>query len=149
MGLRALLRAHVGEILGALALATILAAPASAQTVSKQTDARAHSEASSNFIVTEMHITLFKYALNLKPEQMSYWIPVEAALRALSQRQPATFTSVDGAERSSNPGQSANARWKRLAAAALPLIRTFDASQKRSLHTLARTFGFERYLASN
>ena len=137
MGQRAMLRASAGAFCGALVLA--LAAPAAGQTTGKATHARSHSEPTPDIVVTEAHIFLFKYALALRPDQMPYWGPVESALRDLSQQQPTTTGSTGGT----------NTRWKRLAAAAMPLIKTFDASQKRSLHALARAFGFEHFLASN
>lgn len=136
MGQR-LSRASAGAFSCVLALA-IDSSAAVAQTTGKATPSHSRKDAAQDMVVTEAHIFLFKYALALRPDQMSYWTPVESALRDLAQR-PATNASIDGS----------NGRWKRLVAAAGPLIKTFDAGQKRSLHMLARTFGFEHWLAAN
>lgn len=129
------------------ASAAALAAPAFAQTTGKA-DARPRTESPAPVVVSETQIQLFKFALALRPEQERYWGPVEAALRDLS-KSPEQPLKVQRA--SLRPGRKDNpdARYKRLSAAAVPLIKTFDDNQRRNLEVLSRTFKFEHWLAAH
>ena len=95
-------------------------------------------------------VARIKSALHLTPAQEPYWAPVEAALRELARRQ----------ERDANDGlvrrvskrvvqvalNSATAH--RLAAAARPLVKTFDEQQMRTAHGLAQEMGFGPVVAA-
>lgn len=145
MGRRTLLCASALSF--ALALATAIAAPVSAETTGKTTSTPKRVEPSSNIVVSDTQIQLFKYALALRPEQERYWGPVETALRGLSKppEQPSKVQRAGlGAGKKDNP----DLRYKRLSAAAIPLIKTFDESQRSRLEMLSRTFGFEHWLAA-
>ena len=146
MGQRALLRQFGGAIFLAFALAVIFSVTAFGETTGKTTGARGRAELPSNITVSERQIQLFKYALAIRPEQERYWVPVEAALRELGQK-PATAT-VQRASLRTAKADNPNAKFKRLSAAAIPLIKTFDENQRRNLEMLSKTFGFEHWLAA-
>jgi hypothetical protein len=141
------LRAKIGAALCTLALIIAFVAPANGETIGKGTTTGPRADKASDIVVSDTQIQLFKYALALRPEQERYWIPVEAALRNLGQK-----PSEAGVQRASlrpGKGNDPQAKYKRLSAAAVPLIKTFDDNQRRNLEVLSRTFGFERWLAAH
>jgi hypothetical protein len=106
---------------------------------------RQRAEIPSDVVVKEMHITLLKFALNLRPAQEQFWSPVEAALREMAQWQAKGSPEADA---SSRAGSSVAHRLRRIAAMAVPLIKALDENQRRSMMMLARTAGLEMLVAS-
>ena len=150
MGQRAIICALVGTAFGAAALLVPFASPVAAQDVGNVSESRSRVEIPAGIVVTETHIAILKNVLNLRPEQESYWVPVEAALRDLVRWQAMTasqFEMVEYTDTRSIESNSVMTRLKRIAAAAVPLIKTLDKNQKRDVMMLARTFGFEHMLA--
>jgi len=139
--------ATVCVFLSAAALLIAHVSPASAQTTGKVTQARHSADVPSDILVKEMHISLLKFALNLRPTQEPYWAPIEAALREMARWQAAAASEFDSA--SNRSGAAVVMRIKRIAAMAQPLIRVLDDSQRRSLYMLSRSAGLEQLLASN
>ena len=95
-------------------------------------------------------VARIKSALHLTPAQEPYWAPVEAALRELARRQERDPN--DGLVRrvSKRVVQVAlnSATVHRLAAAARPLVKTFDEQQMRTAHGLAQEMGFGPVVAA-
>src|SRR5262249_8015908 len=87
MSVHVFICALAGACLSAAALFLPLIMPAHAQTTGKLAESRAHAEAPTDTVVTEMHIWLIKAILRLRPEQEIFWAPVEAALRELARLQ--------------------------------------------------------------
>jgi hypothetical protein len=127
-----------------MALSILLSSPASAQS-SARTDARQRAEVPSDVVVKETHITLLKFALNLRPAQEPFWAPVEAALHEMAQWQAKGSPETDANGRT---GSSVVHRLRRIAAMAVPLIKALDDNQRRSMMMLARTAGLEMLVAS-
>jgi hypothetical protein len=144
MGKRALASVCVGIFLGAMALSILLSSPALAQS-SARTEARQRAEVPSDVVVKETHITLLKFALNLRPAQEPFWAPVEAALHEMAQWQAKGSPETDANGRA---GSSVVHRLRRIAAMAVPLIKALDDNQRRSMMMLARTAGLEMLVAS-
>jgi hypothetical protein len=98
---------------------------------------------------TSIDIVRIKSALHLTPAQEAYWVPVEAALRDLARRQERDAN--DGLVRriSKRVVQIAlnSATIHRLAAAARPLVATFDEQQKQTAHGLAQEMGLGAIVA--
>jgi len=148
MGSRVLLRARVGAVLCALAFAVVFSVAAFGDTTAKVTNARQGTGATPKVVVTDTQIQWFKFALALRPEQERYWGPVEAALRDLSKpSEPAP--KVQRASLRPVRKDDADARYKRLSVAAIPLIKTFDDNQRQRLELLSKTFKFEHWLAAH
>jgi hypothetical protein len=141
MGKRALVGVCAGIFLGAMALSIGFNTPASAQT----TVAWLRAEVPSDVVVREMHITLLKFALNLRPAQEPFWAPVEAALHEMAQWQAKGSPDADANGRT---GGAVVHRLKRIAALAVPLIKALDDTQRRSMMSLARSAGLEMLVAS-
>ena len=95
-------------------------------------------------------VARIKSALHLTPAQEAHWAPVEAALRDLARRQERDAN--DGLVRrvSKRVVQVAlnSATVHRLAAAARPLVKTFDEQQMRTAHGLAQEMGFGPVVAA-
>ena len=152
MGQRAIICVLVGTFFGAAALLLPFASSVGAQAVGNVSEPRSRVEIPAGFVVTEAHIAILKNVLNLRPEQESYWVPVEAALRDLVRWQAATalqFETVEYANTRSIGANSIMTRFRRIAAAAVPLIKTLDEKQKGDVMMIARTFGLEYMLASS
>jgi hypothetical protein len=145
MGKSARLCAIVSAFVSAATLLSAQLSPASAQTTGKVTQARHSVDVPSDVVVKEMHITLLKFALNLRPAQQPYWAPVEAALHEMAQWQATATSELSASGRASS---AVVLRLKRIAALAVPLIRALDENQKRSMMILARSTGLEMLLAS-
>jgi hypothetical protein len=138
-----------GALVGAIALTVGMMSLASAE---PRMPARGSYDLASLSVpqVTEAHIVQLKRALNLTSDQVAYWQPVESALRALVREQRGEQSP--GLVRSMGDRAVAMAgtlsKMRRLAAAAGPLIRTLDDTQKRDAMMLVRHFGFESLVAS-
>src|SRR4029078_11781353 len=92
---------------------------------------------------TAINVARIKSVLKLTPAQEPYWVPVEAALRELAQRQ--TSSESGGlVNRVSHRVVSIvlnSAAVQRLAVAARPLIAMLDPEHMRAPHRLARRTG--------
>jgi len=92
-----------------------------------------------------------KAALRLTPSQEPYWPPVEAALRDILMElgyepdHPHGSKTAHAAPKrpAAAPTQIDPDRVQRLTSAAMPLLMTFDESQKREVRRLARVMGLE------
>jgi zinc resistance-associated protein len=94
----------------------------------------------SGLVINDSQIAQFKAMLNLTPAQERYWTPVEATLRELARRQAQQNGSGFIARLTSVTLDAAGMR--RLASAALPLIKSLDEDQKRQAMQVARAMGF-------
>jgi hypothetical protein len=127
-------------LVGALALATIGITGVSAQEGGRNT-----------FVLTESHIAGFKAALRLTAAQERHWPAVEAALRSLVKRQSQDDNSGGMVYRLSSKAAGYvvdSIGFKRVAAAAAPLLRTLDEGQKEQARAAARAMGFAHLAAS-
>ena len=99
---------------------------------------------------TSIDVARIKSALQLTPAQERHWAPVEAALRELARRQERDAN--DGLVRrvSKRVVQIAlnSATIHRLAAAARPLVKTFDEHQMQTAHGLAQQMGLGPVVAA-
>jgi zinc resistance-associated protein len=122
-------------LVGAIALATIGMSGVSAQ-----------EPDGTNVVVTESQIARFKAALRLTSAQERHWPPVEAALRSLAKQRQAPDESSGGMVyrlSSKAAGIVVDAMgFKRIAAAAGPLLRSLDDEQKQSAMSAASAMGF-------
>jgi hypothetical protein len=122
-------------LVGAFALATIGITGVSAQ------DGEGNS-----FVVTESHIAQFRAALRLTAAQERYWPAVESALRNLVKRQQAQDDGSNGMVyrlSSKAAGIVVDAvGFKRVVAAAAPLLKSLDEEQKEQARSAARAMGF-------
>ena len=95
-------------------------------------------------------VARIKSALHLTPAQEPYWAPVESALRELARRQDRDAN--DGLVRrvSKRAVQIAvnSATIHRLAAAARPLVKTFDEHQMQTAQGLAQQMGLGPVVAA-
>jgi hypothetical protein len=80
----------------------------------------------------ESEIRRLRTVLNLTPEQVPYWSPVEAALLQLARQNE----RADGSQ------------LRRLKGLAAPLVRSLDEVQKRDAISFARQMGYGRLVAS-
>jgi hypothetical protein len=118
--------------------------PALAESPNKIVAARNQADIPTDIVVTEAHITLLKSTLNLRPEQMPYWTPVETALQEMARWQATPSDAT-----ANRPEAAVVARLKRIAALAAPLIKVLDEGQRNSMMILARSAGLEQLLAAN
>ncbi len=94
----------------------------------------------SDVVVRREHIAIIRAALNLRPAQEQYWLPVEAALADMARWQAATETaSIEGVR----SHEAVMTRLKRIAHIAAPLIKVLDDEQRQSMELLARSAGLE------
>jgi zinc resistance-associated protein len=100
----------------------------------------------SGLVITDGQIAQFKAMLNLTPAQERYWAPVEATLRELARRQSQQNGTGFIARLTSVSLDAAGMR--RLASAALPLIKSLDEDQKRQAMHVARAMGFASVAAA-
>jgi hypothetical protein len=100
------------------------------------------SVAPTRAILSSTEIVHIKAALKLTREQEQYWPPVEAALRAITER------AAPGVATPPQPLVFDQAKMQRLAAAAAPLLMRLDAEQKRTAAALARSVGLGPLLAA-
>jgi hypothetical protein len=101
-------------------------------------------------LLAEINIGRIRNVLQLKPEQVVYWPPVEAALRDVA-RQQAHNEPVGFVRRISRRVVSivlTSAAVERLALAARPLIAVLSDDQKRAVSGLAQEMGLGPVLAA-
>ncbi len=100
--------------------------------------------------ITQVNIYRIKSALHLTPMQMHYWAPVESALLRIANEQ-AQDESAGFMRRMSRRVVSialTAAAVQRLAASAVPLIRSLDDEQKRTAMSLADEMGLGPVVAA-
>ena len=110
----------------AIALVTIGTTLATAQTF------REHGSVTreAGFSFNASHIGRLKSALHLTAAQVPYWRPVEAVLRDIARhRSDHGSVAIDAAA------------LRRLAAVAMPLIRSLDEEQKRNAARFVQSIG--------
>jgi hypothetical protein len=94
-------------------------------------------------------IARIKATLKLTPSQEQYWPPVEAALRDILTQIGYEHDHQRGGPKTAQakhpaaPTQIDPDRVQRLTSAALPLLMTFDETQKSEVRRLARIMGLE------
>jgi hypothetical protein len=106
----------------------------------------------SDIFVTEAHIFLIKFVLQLRPEQEWHWMPVEAALRDLARAQAAAkkqLVSTEGEANHASANSDVAVRLRRIALLARPLLRSLDVAQRQKLMTLARSARLEQLLLAS
>jgi hypothetical protein len=121
-------------LVGAFALATIGISGVSAQDFD-----------GNNVVVTESHIARFKAALRLTAAQERHWPAVEAALRGLAKRRAQDDGNSGTLYRLSSKAAGIvvdAVGFRRVAAAAGPLLRSLDEEQKQSALQAASAMGF-------
>jgi hypothetical protein len=110
----------------AIALVTIGTTLATAQTFREHGSVTRETSLSFN----ASHIGRLKSALHLTAKQEAYWRPVEAVLRDIVRHKPDNgSTALDAAA------------LRRLASAAMPLIRSLDEEQKRNATRFVQSIG--------
>ncbi len=137
--------------------AAALVAPLAAAAQAPRTGSAPETEARrvyvpSDIVVTEAHIFLIKFVLQLRPEQEWHWMPVEAALRDLARAQAAAkmqLVSTEGETSRASGNPDVAARLRRIALLARPLLRSLDAVQRQKLLTLARSARLEQLLLAS
>ena len=121
-------------LVGAFALATIGITGVSAQDFE-----------GNGVVVTESHIARFKASLRLTAAQERYWPAVEAALRGLAKHRSQDDGNSGTLYRLSSKAAGIvvdAVGFKRVAAAAGPLLRSLDEEQKQSALQAASAMGF-------
>lgn len=117
------------------------------QTASQSSPKRADIPA--DIAISETHIFVLKFMLQLRPEQEGHWLPVEAALRELARSQAAAdarHVSTPGSRtRTAEKPEIAN-RLREIAVLARPLLRSLDVNQRQKLAALARAARLEQLL---
>ena len=99
----------------------------------------------NSVIVTESHIASFKAALKLTAAQERHWPAVESALRSLAKRQAHDDGNSGMVYRLSSKAAGIVVDaigFKRVAAAAAPLLKSLDEEQKQNALQAASAMGF-------
>jgi hypothetical protein len=96
-------------------------------------------------VLNDAQIASIKKRLNLSPDQEHMWPSVEAALRKLVYaKSPATSRNQARLGPAIDPNST---ELQSLKSAAIPLVLSFDDSQKRELRTLVQVMGLEKLAA--
>jgi hypothetical protein len=110
------------------------------------------AEARSAAALSEGEIARIKDTLKLTSVQERLWSPFAAALRSVARNRLRGDDGESGAAQrmASRAAAAASkaASYKRLAMAAVPLIKSLDETQRREALILARAFGFEHLAAA-
>jgi hypothetical protein len=130
---------------GAFALAAIGSSSSFAQDYQLQSYPQERTSGANSGMVNSK-IAQFKSALQLSSEQARHWPRVEAVLRDVVARAHQQEASADGyiqrvTNKVGSAMVSANAV-RRLVAAASPLVKSLDPSQKQVAIAMARDMGF-------
>ncbi|HET9903503.1 MAG TPA: hypothetical protein VFQ27_07380 [Xanthobacteraceae bacterium] len=129
---------------GLIALAAAGMVPASAEDFGAPAAATAQADPA-----VEAKIARAKAALRLRPDQERHWPAVAAAIREWAYRPVAAEESfVRSARRRAADWAGRANRARKVLIAAMPLMRTLDAEQKRTAAMLARALGFESIAAA-
>jgi hypothetical protein len=136
-----------GRLIAALAL-SLLAFSTPQLSVSARA---AELDASKSAVVgarTEINIARVKSALKLTPEQLAYWAAVESTLVSIAREQAQQISDVaQPVSRRVVAIALNNTTVSRLASAAMPLIKTLNADQKKAAQDLAHQIGLGAYAA--
>jgi len=119
----------------------VVPVPASVPMPRKRPPAAARDVPSPRPAPANAQIARLKTALKLTPDQERYWPPVEAVLRDI-------VTQAGHRPAGSRPDASGvypvdHETLQRLTAVAMPLIMTFDETQRTEVRRLARAIGLE------
>lgn len=128
---------------GAVALAMAGSGSVSAQEVTGGV-AASHPAVQGAHLLTRADIARFKAAIKLTVEQEQFWPAIDAVLRELAREQAQDPASMGLVARIGSRITSialTTMAVKRLAAAALPLIRSLDEGQKRDALHFANSVG--------
>jgi hypothetical protein len=150
MGKQALVCVFFAACCAVAAVAAPVDAAAQAPSNGRPHEQRARPHIPSDIVVTEAHIFIIKFALQLRPEQEWHWVPIETALRDLARSQAAKMelASMEGVADRPAGGTDVATRLRRIALLARPLMKALDDGQRRKMMTLARSAGLEQLLAS-
>ncbi|HEV7820289.1 MAG TPA: hypothetical protein VGO84_03860 [Burkholderiales bacterium] len=97
---------------------------------------------------TEINIARIKSALKLTPEQHASWAAVESTLVAIAREQAQKISDVSQPISHRVVAIALNTtNMNRIAAVAMPLIRTLSADQKKVAQGLAQQIGLGAYAA--
>jgi phage FluMu protein gp41 len=97
---------------------------------------------------TEINIARIKSALKLTPEQHASWAAVEGTLVAIAREQAQKISDVSHPISHRVVAIALNTtNMNRIAAVAMPLIRTLSADQKKVAQGLAQQIGLGAYAA--
>jgi hypothetical protein len=111
----------------------------------------AESDASKSAVVgarTEINIARIKNALKLSAEQLESWTALEHTLLSIAREQAQQIADVaQPAGRRAVAIAFNNSNMHRLAAAAMPLIKTLKPEQKKVAQELAQQIGLGAYAA--
>jgi hypothetical protein len=131
---------------GALALAAIGFLPGSTG-AARASEPRLEAQSDK---LTEVNISRIKNVLRLTPSQQTYWAPLELALLSIAREQQKS--EPDGLLRRISRRAVAIALTsgavQRIAAAAVPLIRSLDDEQRQSALRLAQEMGLGSVVAA-
>ena len=111
----------------------------------------AEADASKSSVIgarTEINIARVKSALKLTPEQLTSWAAVEHMLMTIAREQAQQISHVsEPVSRRVVAIMLNNTTVNRLASAAMPLIKTLNADQKKAAQELAQQIGLGAYAA--
>jgi hypothetical protein len=97
---------------------------------------------------TEINIARVKSALKLTPEQLGSWAAIESTLVTIAREQAQHVSDVaQPVSRRVVAIMLNNTTVNRLASAAMPLIKTLNADQKKAAQELAHQIGLGAYAA--
>lgn len=97
---------------------------------------------------TEINIPRVKSALKLTPEQLASWAAIEHTLVTIAREQAQQISNVaEPVSRRVVAIMLNNTTVNRLASAAMPLIKTLNADQKKAAQELAQQIGLGAYAA--
>lgn len=139
---RQTMRGRLTAALTVLAIAT-MQLPVTAQAA--EVDATKSADLGAR---TEINIARVKSALKLTPEQLASWAAVESTLMTIAREQAQHVSDVaQPVSRRVVAIMLNNSTVNRLASAAMPLIKTLNADQKKAAQELAQQIGLGAYVA--
>jgi hypothetical protein len=100
--------------------------------------ARKPADEADDLVLSPAQLERVKTTLNLTPDQEAMWPAVEAELRAIAKLMPRKSEQKKGAKMKVDPDATDRLKW-----AAMPLILSFTAEQKRAARELARSMGLD------
>jgi zinc resistance-associated protein len=126
---------------GAIALVVV----GSSLALTTQLQARAGYRSASHIVLNEGHIAHLRATLRLTPDQEKYWPPVAAALRSVIREQRGEAAGSEHYQLASMTSRPAldSSKIQRVTSAAMPLLATLSAEQKRHAMRFARSIGLE------
>jgi len=126
-------------IAGAIALAVVALSLA----LPTQSQARSAHRSASQIVLNEGHIARLRATLRLTQEQEKYWPPVAAALRIVIRQQHEEAAGSDHLQLASTRSRPAldSSKVQQVTSAAMPLLATLSAEQKRHAIRFAHAIG--------